>query len=241
MRGKERVSRSGVGLVELLVALAIGGIVLGVVAAFFGQQARVTRDTQARNEMNIRARAVVEAVVQDIRMAGARAAVDDAGRTAFRRALPCDSADTCIRVEGDASGISRLEVQYVSSLFLEGRPVDGGVEGIVANTCRRVAYDLQGSTLFRSDVDCDAADDLDPGFATEFATDVESIQVSFICNEGTFSVDPSDCFSPAGGFVREGQVTATLNSRIAAQFDVTLRSATATPNMRSFDRFVEEE
>jgi prepilin-type N-terminal cleavage/methylation domain-containing protein len=60
-RDSVRDRQRGLGLVELLVAMAVAGIIMVVVAAFFAFQSRVARDTQARNEINVRARAVAEA------------------------------------------------------------------------------------------------------------------------------------------------------------------------------------
>jgi hypothetical protein len=232
------VSRSaGVGLVELLIALAVGGIILGVAAAFYGQQARVTRETQARNDLNVRGRAVLEAVVQDVRMAGARAAVDDSGRTAFRRSLPCDADDECIVVDLAGGDVERLQVQYVSSLFLEGA-AQGGVDGVVPSVCRTVTYEFAGGTLFRSDVECGVAA-LPNGFATEFARDVERLELAFVCGDGGLEEDARDCFGEPLGFVREARVGVTVGSARVADLRLELSSATVTPNMRSFDRFVE--
>lgn len=255
--------RRGVGLVELLIALAIGGVVLGVTAAFYGQQTRVTRETQARNDANLRARGVLEAIVQDVRMAGARAAVDASGRTAFRRELPCDASNSCITVARSAAepeteesggesgaggqaalaGVIRLQVQYVSSLFLDP---DVGVsaataQGVVVDVCRTVTYDLVGTTLYRSDVEC-GDEPLDDGFATEFARDVVSIGAAFVCSEDATSPvgDPTTCFGDSAlEFVREARVDVVVESPRDPNLTVELSSATTTPNLRPFDRFQE--
>lgn len=234
--------RRGVGLIELLVALAIGGMVLGLAAAFFGQQARLSRDTQARNEINIRARAVGEALLQDIRMAGARAVVDSDGRVVFRSLLPCDpdpdngGSNECLTVRGSAEADTvdfGLDVYYVSSLFLTG---DGTETGEV---CRRVTYELVGSTLFRSDVECASAVQ-SRSFATEFASDVSRIALAFVCSDaGTATADPQDCFATADGFVREGQVTVEVASPRDANQSLLFASATTMPNMRAPNRFAQ--
>ena len=232
----------GVGLIELLVALAIGGMVLGLAAAFFGQQARVSRDTQARNEINIRARAVGEAILQDLRMAGARAVVDSDGRVVFRSVLPCDpdpengSLNSCVTVRDGTDSATvdfALEVYYVSSLFLTG---DGTETGQV---CRRVTYELAGSTLFRSDTEC-ANGVQARSFATEFASDVSSITLSFVCNDaGAATANPQDCFGTGDGFVREGQVSVDVGSPRDARQALQFESATAMLNMRAANRFAE--
>lgn len=237
-------STRGVGLVELLIALAVGGIVLGVAAAFYGQQTRVTRETQARNDLNVRGRAVLEAVLQDVRMAGARAAVDGSGRTAFRRVLPCDGEDECISVDVGTGGVERLQVEYVSSLFLDGA-AEGGVGGVVPNVCRTVTYDLVGTTLYRSDVECGSAV-LPNTFATEFARNVDAVDLQFVCSDrdvdgdARIEGDARDCFGGPLDFIREARVTVTVTSARDPNLRLELESATTTPNMRSFDRFLED-
>jgi type II secretory pathway component PulJ len=233
-------SRSGVGMIELLMALAIGGLVLGLAAAFFGLQTRVSRDTQARNELNVRARAVGEAIVQDVRMAGARAVVDSEGRVVFRSALPCDpdpvagTQNECVtvRLTGVEDHVDRVEVYYVSSLFLEAGTGVGQV-------CRRVTYELVVGTLYRSDVECASAPAA-RNFATEFAADIRSLAVRFMCNDATLATpDPQACYTADDGFVREGQVTVDLASPRDPRLSIEFELATAMLNMRAPDRFAE--
>ena len=214
---------------------------LSLAGAFFGQQARVTRETQARNEINVRARAVGEAMLQDLRIAGARAVVDDAGWVVFRSALPCDPdplagvPNECVTVRAAAGGVGvdRLEVYYVSSLFL----ADDGIT--TTNVCRRVTYELDGTTLFRSDVECESAPEA-RSFATEFATDVTGFTVQFMCNDaGTPTTNPQSCYGSEGGFVRESQVAVDVASTRGGQLPLRFESATSMLNMRAPDRFVE--
>jgi hypothetical protein len=221
--------------------MAITGIILLVVAAFFGLQARVTRDTQARNELNVRTRAALEAIVQDVKMAGARAVVDAAGRAVFRRHLDCDAADACLVVLESEGRIEGLRVEYISSLFLTGLVPTGPDPDVPPNACRRIQYTLQDRTLYRSDVQCDAVD-VAPNFATELAADITGITAGFACGpdgDGTLVATPATCFGAADGFVREVQLTLSAVSPRPQGFDLSLASATTTPNLRSALRFGE--
>ena len=220
------------------MALAIGGIVLGLAGAFFAQQSRVSRDTQSRNEINIRARAVGEALLQDIRMAGARAVRGSDGRVVFRSTLPCDadptdatSTNTCVTVARD-DGVQRLETMYVSSLFLTGDGTD------TSQVCRRITYHLHGTTLHRSDVECSGSAD-DASFASEFATDVQRIDLQFVCNDASVVTDPQACFATEDGFIRESQLSVTVGSPRDRDLALAFESATAMLNMRAPSRYAE--
>ena len=231
-------SSRGAGLIELLMALAIGSIVLGLAGAFFAQQSRVSRDTQARNEINIRARAVGEALLQDVRMAGARAVLGSDGRVVFRSALPCDadpadvtSTNTCVTVAGDG-GVQRLETMYVSSLFLAGDGTD------TSQVCRRITYQLDGTTLYRSDVECSGSGD-ETSFATEFAADVQRIELQFVCNDASVVSDPQVCFATEDGFIRESQLSVRVGSPRDRDLALLFESATSMLNMRAATRYAE--
>jgi len=242
----------GVGLVELLVVLGITGAILGVVGAFFAFQAGVSRDTQLRNSLNIGARTVLEAVAQDLKMAGARAVFDEQDNLVdFRNVLPCepDPDDdegvwTCLIVDDGVDGNLVLEIEYLSSLFLD----DG-----LGEVCRRVVYRLDASsgTVYRIDVRCDAPLDELPtfdGFESEFAQDIELMAVEFVCGPGggddetvpipVSGSDPARCFRDGYEFVREGRLTvvAERNGR-----SVELSTATSMPNLRDPFRYAQGE
>jgi prepilin-type N-terminal cleavage/methylation domain-containing protein len=238
----------GFGLVELLVVLAIAGIILGVVAAFFSMQTRVSSETQARNELNVRVRAVAEALVQDLKLAGSRAVVDDAGRAAFVRIddPACFNRAECVTVIRTGSDLS-VTLFYVSSLFLEGGLTSDLVQpvGVVAPACRRIDYFLDGTSrvLYRRDVLCNET--LVPdvqSFAFEFADGIEKINLAFVCSGGTNVTDPALCYDGAdvSKFVREGQVSVSGLSDRRSRPDLEMELSTAMPNMRSSLRFQEQ-
>jgi prepilin-type N-terminal cleavage/methylation domain len=56
---------SGFSLPELLVVMAIVGILASVLGAFFGSQTRVSTRVQEGNELSIRLQRVAEALTQD--------------------------------------------------------------------------------------------------------------------------------------------------------------------------------
>ena len=243
----------GLGLVELLVALAVGGIVLGIVASFFSFQSRVSRDTQARNELNIRARAVAEALIQDLRLAGARAVVDPTGRAVFVEGFDGDCAAfaQCVSVQpenlDDGDEFLGMTVWYASSLFLDEGEDN---EWDRSQSCRRIDYRLGvdgsgGRVLYRSDVSC-----ADPPTVTqveqfefEFAVDIESIAIQFVCGDGgpEATLDPARCYeSGTLGFVREAQVEVLAVSPRSPRLGPEQVSLSATlVNMRSPTRFRE--
>lgn len=231
-----RAQRSGITLVELLVAVAVAGVVLSIVMVFFSFQTRMTRDTQARTELNVRTRSVLEAVVQDVKLAGARAVVDASGQAVFRRELDCDATASldysCVSVHTEG-----LEIEYISSLFLEGLVATGTTPQVPPEACRSVRYTLRDRTLYRSDVECGVAA-MAPGFATELANDITSVSTEFVCGPGSGAAvsDPATCFA-ADGFVREARITVAATSPRPQGFDLTLASSTTTPNLRSAFRF----
>jgi type II secretory pathway component PulJ len=246
----------GLGVVELLVVLAIAGIIMVVVAAFFSFQSRVSRDTQARNEIHIRARAAAEAVVQDLRLAGARALVDSTGRAAFLPdgVLPsdCQSQARCVSVVLNAQGeLQSITVWYASSLFLPGNLSD---DGAAEQACRRIEYRLSPTAvegdpriLYRSDVTCDdAATGADvETFENEFVDGIAVLDIEFWCGDDvTVPVsDPGECFADeidqGVRYVREARVDITAVSDRRQDLEEQVSLSVTLVNMRSPTRFGE--
>ena len=122
---------------------------------------------------------------------------------------------------------------YVSSLFL------GGDGLTTTNVCRRVTYELDGTTLHRSDVECGSGSAA-RSFATEFASDVTTLTVQFMCSDaGTPTTDPQSCYASEGGFIRESQVAVQVGSARDQRLALRFESAASMLNMRAPDRFVE--
>jgi prepilin-type N-terminal cleavage/methylation domain-containing protein len=245
-----RDRQRGLGLVELLVAIAVAGIIMVVVAAFFAFQSRIARDTQARNEINVRARAVAEAIIQDLRLAGARAVVDTSGRAMFVDMVESDCSQdaVCVAVDalggGEAGTIRAMTVWYASSLFLNGALPSGGSPPTEA--CRRVDYSLTAGTLYRSDAECVAGepDDME-NFANDFADSIQSVVLWFVCGDDGVGGDglvtnPTDCFgSSTAPYVREARVDVTAVSERRADFVEEVSLSATLVNLRSPTRFRE--
>lgn len=190
----------GLTLVELLVTMAIVGIVLVIVGAFFTSQARVSTDIQDRNELNIRLRTAAEGVAQDLQMAGAQAVVDSSGPryvtdvpltaqnlTCGPLYVTCDDPDGNPLIDDLV-----LSVLYASSLR-------GDIDG-TGGVCRNVVYrfDADAQVLYRSDIDCgdfdfDPALPELPNFATEFASGISSFDVAFFCEDGAEDTTTGAC------------------------------------------------
>lgn len=246
---RRHARRTGLSLVELLIAVAIVGIVLTVVAAFFVQQANLTRDTQARNELGIRLRGVAEAIAQDFQLAGSRAIVDAAARSAYVQAVDvaCTGSsgvrDECVVVTQDpdvVGGGFAATIYYVSSLML-GAAADARTAAAQQEACRRIDYLLVDSVVYRSDLRC--SDPVPASLVTfefEFANGIRNIIVDFVCDDAT-TVGPSAdvCYGLAGGenFVREGRVRVIGASPRSAALVDEVSLAAGMPNMRPPVRF----
>lgn len=159
-------ARHGVTLIELLVFMALFGLILGLATSFFRQQANVSNRTQASNELAINTRLAAEVIAQDLQVAGSD--VIYTGGTHLKIDLHCGAleATKCVVQPAEASsGNTFLQMRYVT----QTRP---------SEPCRRVSYRLSTTTLERSDVACTAsADDFVP-----FVDDVDTIAVSWRCS-----------------------------------------------------------
>lgn len=223
----------------MLVVMAIVGIILGGVVAFFSQQVGLSRSIQAENELNTRVRSVAEAIAQDLQLAGARAVADDAGRAEYVQAvsLVCSDEDRDGCVVVDQAGTSfDMSIVYASSLWIApGESVRD--PAVRSRSCRIVRYVLVGDELYRADAPCATPGDgsTDATFANLFAEGVEAISVDFVCDDaGVRVTNPTGC--DAGRFVREGRVAVTgASSRGADALEIILSAN--MPNMRPAQEF----
>ena len=178
-------SVSGFTLIEVLVASTILIVVLGIVAAYFGQQARVSRETQTRSEAQNRARLVMQLVSQDLSQTGAMKYLLDGGVVSGASLATCpDYTDpasghviaTCLRLDNHGSQDS-LSLLYVNSLRSQ------------SVACRGVAYRFSGNTLLRYDQPCGSPFALvDPTSASNFdpvASDVLAVDVGLACSNSS--------------------------------------------------------
>lgn len=249
--------RSGMTLIEMLVAMAILGIVFAILAAFMVQQTRAVALSQAINEAEVTARVIAEAVAQDFQLAGSRAVrvgnsvnyevieaggCDDNNRD--RCVLPTSVTSSGAVSEAGTETINGYAIFYRTSLD-EADP-----------NCRRVDYAFVNDAVYRSDVRCSSAvSDFDLDVSL-FATDVLAFSVRFECGIDTSAGgdptddpaddptdgptdDPTKCYEGDDDFVRQAFVTVRVRSpgRVAAEGEMTLGAL--TPNLRPSVSYVD--
>ena len=236
-----RRGAQGLTLIELLVALAVFGIIFGFLGAFIAQQVRVTGLSQTINETEAVARTVAESVIQDLQLAGSRIAlVEGVPRYASAIGVGCTEAnrETCvlpIALSGQNVSVAATDATPAGIVVFYRTSVDPG------GLCRRVDYAFipVDSTVLRSDVsiDCPGLTDVSLEISdvdlVRFATDVEVFEVWFQCSDGsTRTRDPRVCYVPDEGFVRQAEVTVAveLTRRDAVRREVTMFAS--TPNLR---------
>lgn len=172
--------RKGFTLIEVLLAMLILAILGAIVARALADQADLSRRVQARNEVQDKARVVMELVKQDLFLAGSSRYVTFSGSgNSFAAAVtssvpnwtacstnPCLSADSA----NSTTLQDRFSVRYVTSLRDP------------TQACRRVTYTFTtGNILQRSDVTCNNSDNPQP-----LADQVLALNVRFECSDGGF-------------------------------------------------------
>lgn len=169
----------GLTVVELLIASSIVVIVLGLASIFLAQQAQMQKRVQTRNEVQDRVRVGMQLVVQDLALAGNSVVIDSTGAKSEATNWPfCfDGGKGCLVLEDQGLDDSAVSVRYLTSQFP------------AAQACRDVTYRLEGTTLQRSDVPCEA----DPAFV-DLASDILEFKAQVICSTGVLY----DAF-PTGG------------------------------------------
>jgi prepilin-type N-terminal cleavage/methylation domain-containing protein len=220
MMGGKRLS--GFSLVELLVVVAILGIVLTLLTAFFVQQTRVSRQTQARNEVETKVRTVAELIVQDLQVAGSNVIFNAGTATDVPLGCSANAIDPCVRTVG---ANRPLTLFYATSL----RP---------AAPCRRVDYRLtaaqtlqrveQGNTsCLGLDNPSDAAFNINP-----LATNILGVDIAYSCADESLESDPATCYAN-GSFPRQAIVTISGRADSDASIVTSVTLATALPNLRN--------
>ncbi|WP_279165308.1 PilW family protein [Thermus scotoductus] len=170
--------RKGLTLVEVLVAMGLLVVLLGVAVRYFASTAELSRETQAKSELQDRVRMVMQVVSGDLQMAGARYWNSGTQNRAF--VLPAGKVLT--GTNGGAK--DTLGLYYVTSLRAQGQ------------ACRRVAYGFQGDTLRRSDVNAtptSGSDCTEPPTAFQpLADGILALDIRYLCSDGT-QKDTPDC------------------------------------------------
>ncbi|GAB6942825.1 PilW family protein [Thermus brockianus] len=177
------MNQKGFSLVELLVALAILVVLLGVAVRYFASTAEMARETQAKSELQDRVRMVMQIVSGDLQLAGARYWNSDTHNRVF--VLPAGE----ILQGTNNQAKDTLSVYYVTSLRDSNQ------------ACRRVDYDFQNDTLRRSDVNATPSTGNEcTGPTTSFqplAENILALDIQYLCSDGTTKDTPEDCGAQA--------------------------------------------
>ncbi len=184
-----RRSTAGLTIVELLIAASLLVVMLGMVGVYFARTASLTRDTQARSQVQDTARSVMQLVTNDILSAGANQYVP-AGTASVTPIILTGAIPTGT----DGGLLDAVDLQYVSSL----RPT-------LATACRQVEYQVSGSTLERSDVPCSGTANL-----STLADHVLAFDLVYVCSDTNSAATPSDC--PSNTYVRSVRVGLMVRS-----------------------------
>jgi len=217
--------RSGLSIVELLIAGLVLVILLGAVGIFFGLQVQLQRDVQNRNDVQDRVRVAIQLVTQDLALAGNTLLMTAAGaidlNVPFPGCFPFGTSpnefESCMELTDVSATSSTLSLRYVSSQFP------------VADACRDVAYRLTGAVLQRSDVACGATAswiDLAPG--------VEGFKTVIVCSNATrFASFPVVGCGGGTSYARSALVSVAAASlgtvRTVSQGMAVVSTAPATP------------
>jgi prepilin-type N-terminal cleavage/methylation domain-containing protein len=175
MRNTATASRSigGFSLIELLIAMVIMVIVLGMASVFFAQQTALQRAVQSRNDVQDRIRMTTQLVTQDLSLAGAAVRIAPDGTIdSVAGVADCapKAAVRCLDLESVSKTASTLHVRYLSSQFPS------------LEACRDIAYRFVDGTLQRRDVACGTASGTE-GFV-DLARDMLGFKVVVVCSTG---------------------------------------------------------
>lgn len=208
MRGIK--SRSGITIVELLIAGFILTVILGIVSTFLSQQSRLNRATLIASEVQDKTRLVMQLVVQDLQLGGAKKYIDENGdnlSTSGISSCPSDgSENTCLTASGSGAQdvFSTVYVNTVRS---------------PAEACREVGYRFEGNMLQRADRDCSGSADLldpttDASAYSDLAPNILGLDIQYKCSDSTpMSNYPDQTLCPVGaGYLRSAVVTVVGRS-----------------------------
>jgi type II secretory pathway component PulJ len=214
-------------ILELLVALAIFSSVLAIVTQFFASQTQAARIVQERNEVQDRARLVLQLVSQDLILAGSSRFVRD-NRVLFDETnwVSCAPGTPCLTGTDDANR-DAFVTRYHTSLFPRGQE------------CRSVGYRFDGTTLLRADVPCSQAPtgQIPPTSYREFAVNITQLNIRYVCGDAAATEVglPSGCATvrnPQERFVRAALVEVTAVSPQGA-FTYTIAQRVPIRNLKT--------
>jgi prepilin-type N-terminal cleavage/methylation domain-containing protein len=197
----------GFTILELLVVLVIFTGVLTIATRFLASQSQDTRIVQERNEVQDRARLVLQMVSQDLILAGSSRFIrgnevrfDEANWVSCAPGTPCLTGT-------NHSERDTFITRYHTSLYPNGQE------------CRAVGYAFSGTTLLRADVPCSQAPTgaIPASSYREFAANITQLNISYVCGDAAATEVglPSGCVAvvnPTERFVRAALVTVTAAS-----------------------------
>lgn len=184
-----RRADAGLTLIELLVAASLLIVMLGMVGVYFARQAGITRDTQARTQVQETGRSVMQLVTNDILSAGANQYVPSSSGSVTPVVL-----SGAIPNGTDGGLLDSVDIQYVSSL----RPT-------LASACRQIIYQVNSGTLERSDVACGGTSNL-----ATLAQHVLAFDLEYVCSDTSTAATPANC--PSNTYVRSVNVGLMVRS-----------------------------
>lgn len=172
----------GFTLIEVLVAMGLLAIILGVAVRYFINSSELARENQTRSELQDRVRMVMQVVSGDLQMAGARYWNSGDQNKGF--SLPAGKV-----LQGNNDGPKdTLSLYYVTSL--RGK----------SEACRRVDYDFVNDTLRRSDVNATPItgnDCTEPAPSYQpLAEGILALDIVYLCSNGN-RVNEPDCGADA--------------------------------------------
>ena len=216
-----RTRTQGFTLVEILVASLILVVILGIVAAFFVQQARLNRHTEAGTEAHDKARMVMQIATTDLQSAGTDVYSDPAtgvieSPTVGLTLCPVDTGSglsTClVGTNGTDTGHvqDRAAMDYLTTL----QPL--------TTACREVAYTFDASnTLYRADKACDptagatllSTSSVTSDFAV-LAPGILAFDIHYLCSNGSpmDSMPDTTTCPKNSAYVRSALVTVIAES-----------------------------
>lgn len=197
----------GLTILELMVVLAIFGAVLAIATRFFAGQTQDTRIIQERNEVQDRARLVLQMVSQDLILAGSSRFIRN-NEVRFDAAnwVSCAPGTPCLSGTDNTSN-DTFVTRYHTSLYPSGQE------------CRSIGYSFSDTTLSRADVPCSQAptNNIAASSYREFATHITQLNIRYVCGDAAATEVglPSGCIAvanPTERFVRAALVTVTAGA-----------------------------
>jgi prepilin-type N-terminal cleavage/methylation domain-containing protein len=198
-------SKLGATLIELLIVMAILGIIMGAITSYLSQSSAATRQQQNKSELQDRVRSVVQMLTQDLGQTGSsRYAISDNNNTApLEESCPVEECLLAV----NSSTRDKVKVKYVSSLSTESQ------------ACHQVLYvfDSGSFTLERLDVaDSNCSATVDETLALALADNILAFDLRYLCSNGNMiSTYPNSTSCPADGTAYPRSALFTVIGRSA--------------------------